>query len=327
MNHFKLIIAVALMGGAAAARTEAGTLTAHRLAGGEYVSAGELAEYYELGRNRSGSSERADYRTSFAKISLQAERREIQLNGAQHWLSAPVLNARGQLWISSVDLLKDIDPVLRQGRSKTLTPIRTVVLDPGHGGGDRGTRGVTAFEKQMTLDVARRMERLLEAAGVNVVLTRASDRTLSLEDRVDFADAKKADLFVSIHFNSGGSADGIETYCLPPAGAVSTASPWSRSRSRDDGASPGNRFDVRNIWLAHCVHRSLLRATGANDRGVRRARFYVLRYTSCPAILVEAGFLSNRAEEQRILSSEYRERLAKAMADGIVAYKSSPEKP
>ena len=257
---------------------------------------------------------------------FRSERREIQINGAQHWLSAPVLNARGQLWISSVDVLKGIDPVLRQGRSKTLMPIRTVVLDPGHGGGDRGTRGGSTVEKQMTLDVAKRVERDLEAAGVNAVLTRTSDRTLSLEDRVDFADAKKADLFVSIHFNSGGSADGIETYCLPPAGAVSTADAWSGSRGRE-GASPGNRWDERNIWLAHCVHRSLLRATGTNDRGVRRARFYVLRYAICPAILVEAGFLSNRAEEQRILTGDYRERLAKAISDGIMAYKGSVEKP
>jgi N-acetylmuramoyl-L-alanine amidase len=326
VNHFRQIAAVAVLCTVAAVRGEAGTLNAHRLAGGEYVAASELAKFYGLGRNQSGSSDRADYRTSFARLSLQTERREIQINGAQHWLSAPVLNARGQLWISSVDVLKDIDPVLRQGRSKTLTPIRTVVLDPGHGGGDRGTRGRSTVEKQMTLDVAKRVERDLEAVGVNVLLTRTSDRTLSLEERVDFADTKKADLFVSIHFNSGGSADGIETYCLPPAGAVSTASSWSRSRGRDEGASPGNRYDVRNIWLAHCVHRSLLRATDANDRGVRRARFYVLRYASCPAILVEAGFLTNRAEEQRILTSEYRERLAKAIADGIMAYKSSVEK-
>jgi N-acetylmuramoyl-L-alanine amidase len=307
-----------------ATHADAGSLNARRLAGGEYVAVREIAKFYWLGRDRSGSSDRAEYRTSFAQLSLQARRREIQINGAQHWLSIPVLEVRGQLWVSSVDVLKDIDPVLRQGRSKTPTPIRTVVIDPGHGGSDRGTRGAKSIEKRMTLDVAKRVERVLEADGVNVMLTRASDRTLSLKKRVDFADAKNADLFVSIHFNSGGSADGIETYCLPISGAGSTANP---GESRDHGASPGNRYDERNVWLAHCVQRSLLRSTGAEDRGVRRARFYVLRYASCPAILVEAGFLTNRSEERRILAAEYRERLAKAIADGILTYKSSVEKP
>ena len=318
----RLVMALTLM----CTVVEAGSLNAHRIAGGEYVAVSELARFYGLGRNQSGSSDRAEYRTSFAQLSLQSQRREIQINGAQHWLSVPVLAARGQLWVSSIDVLKDIDPVLREGRSKTPTAIRTVVLDPGHGGGDRGTRGANSIEKQMTLDVAKRVERDLEASGVNVVLTRTSDRTLSLEDRVDFAGAKNADLFVSIHFNSGGSADGIETYCLPPAGVASTADALSRSTSRD-GTAPGNRSDERNVWLAHCVHVSALRATGANDRGVRRARFYVLRYADCPAILIEGGFLTNRAEEQRILSAEYRERLAKAIADGILTYKRSVEKP
>jgi N-acetylmuramoyl-L-alanine amidase len=319
----RLVIALALICTVA----EAGSLNAHRIAGGEYVAVSELAKFYGLGRNQSGSSDRAEYRTSFAQLSLQSQRREIQINGAQHWLSLPVLAARGQLWVSSVDVLKDIDPVLRQGRSKTHSLIRTVILDPGHGGSDRGTRGANSIEKQMTLDVAKRVERDLEASGVNVILTRTSDSTVSLEERVDFASAKRADLFVSIHFNSGGSADGIETYCLPPAGATSTADASSRSSSRDDGAALGNRFDECNVWLAHCVHVSALRATGANDRGVRRARFYVLRNTGCPAILIEGGFLTNRAEEQRILNAEYRERLAKAIADGILTYKRSVEKP
>jgi len=302
----------------------AATLTAHRIAEGEYVAVSELAQFYGLGRDLSGSTERAQYRTSFAQLTLQAGSREMQINGCEHWLSFPVLAMRGKLWVSSVDVLKDIDPVLRQGRSITRTPIRNVVLDPGHGGSDRGTRGPNSVEKQLTLDVAKRIERILDANGINVVLTRTSDRTLSLEDRVDFADAKDADLFVSIHFNSGGSADGIETYCLPPLGTGSTANPRD---GRADRAALGNRYDERNVWLAHCVQRSLLRSTGADDRGVRRARFYVLRYSSCPAILVEAGFLTNRSEEQRIRSTEYREKLAKAIADGILSYKSSVVKP
>ena len=315
----RIITALCLLIGVTA---DAGTLNAHRIAGGEYVAVSELAQFYGLGRNLSGSTERAEYRTPFGQLSFQTNSREIQMNGCEHWLNFPVFAARGQLWISSVDVLKDIDPVLREGRSKTSTLIRNIVIDPGHGGADRGTRGSSSVEKEMTLDVAKRLERVLEASGINAILTRTSDRTLSLEDRVDFAGGRHADLFVSVHFNSGGSADGIETYCLPPSGAGSTANPED---GRSDGSSPGNRYDERNVWLAHCVQRSLVRSTSANDRGVRRARFYVLRYASSPAILIEAGFLTNRSEERRILNSEYRETLAKAIADGIITYKKSVE--
>jgi len=137
---------------------------------------------------------------------------------------------------------------------------------------------------------------------------------------------------VSIHFNSGGAAEGIETYCVPPAGANSTANFSGSGSDRDSGggdrgAITNNRFDLQNMWLAHCAQKSLLRATGAMDRGVRRARFWVLRYSSCPAILIEAGFLTNPSEEQRIQRTEYREILAKAIADGIVTYKKTIDTP
>ena len=93
----------------------------------------------------------------------------------------------------------------------------------------------------------------------------------------------------------------------------------------DREAILNNRFDNQNVWLAHCTQKALLQATGAVDRGVRQARFYVLRYADCPAILVEAGFLSSPTEEQRILRTDYRELLAKAIADGIVTYKKTVE--
>jgi len=311
---------------AVAAWAQGSSLNAHRLAGGEYVAVGDLARFYGLGHNLSRSDGRAEYRTTFAQLSLQEDRREISFNGAQHWLSTPVLAARGQLWISAVDVLKTIDPVLRRGRSRTPSVIRTIVIDPGHGGSDRGTRGDRGVEKEMTLDVAKRVERYLETEATSVVLTRTTDSTVALEDRVALAESKHADLFVSIHFNSGGAADGIETYCVPAAGTVSTADAASRKFHRgDDERSPGNRFDEKNVWLAHCVQKSLLKTTGAEDRGVRRARFYVLRCASCPSILVEAGFLTNRTEEQKILTPEYRDQLARAIAEGILTYKKSVE--
>jgi N-acetylmuramoyl-L-alanine amidase len=320
---------VALVGGllafslANAASAPPLRLKAYRFGNTYYVSVRDVASYYSLGRDIRGVVDRAEYKTSFAQLEMQADRRDILLNGVNHWLSTPVLVERGKLWISELDVLKTLDPVLRPERLRSRPQIRTIVLDPGHGGGDRGTRGRTGSEKALTLDLARRVERELEATGVRVMLTRTSDKTVTLEDRVTYARAKGADLFVSIHFNSGGFADGIETYCAPPAGARSTASPAPSGDDRE--AVPSNKYDDQNVWLAHCTQKALVRTTSAVDRGVRRARFYVLRYQDCPAILIEAGFLSSPAEEQRILRPGYRELLAKAIAEGILTYKRSVE--
>jgi N-acetylmuramoyl-L-alanine amidase len=313
-----------LAGNAAAAPAAPRTLNAQRMAGGSYVAVNDLARCYNLGANRDSASDAGDYRTTAGELTVHADQREIVLNGIQHWLSAPVLEARGRLWISATDVLKAIDPVLRQGRSKTPSFIRTIIIDPGHGGTEPGTRGHIGIEKQLTLDLASRVKTRLETAGLTVYLTRRRDLTLSLQARDEYAEDKGANLFVSIHLNSGGNASGIETYCMPPAGAVSTASAFrSWAASRDEETAPGNRYDEKNIWLAHCVQKALVKATGAVDRGVRRARFHVIEHAPCPAILIEGGFLSNRTEEQKLLRSEYRDTLAKAITDGILTYRTS----
>lgn len=302
------------------------SLKSRRLSGRSYVAVNDVARYYGLGRDVTGRADRAAYRGGRAALTLQAERRDIEVDGVKHWLSAPVQYTDGRLWITSTDVAKVIDPVVRRGRSQSRSAVRTIVLDPGHGGADRGTRGRTGrHEKELTLDLARRVSGYLQKTGGRVVLTRSTDRTSSLDDRVELARRQRADLFVSLHFNSGGSATGIETYCLAAAGTTSTASSWTRGG--DTGAAPGNRYDERNTWLAHCVQRALLRATGAEDRGVRRARFAVLRSAPCPAILVEVGFLSNRSDEQKIVTTQYRDLMAKAIADGITTYKSNVETP
>ena len=306
---------------ASAAVAQATTLKAHRFGNDSYVAVEDIAAYYGLGRDVRSVVDCAEYKTSFAQLKLQSERRDVLLNGVNHWLSTPVLAARGKLWITELDLLKTIDPVLRPERLRSQPQISTIVLDPGHGGDDRGARGHRTREKELTLDLAKRVEQNLVGNGIRVVLTRTSDRTVSLEKRVEWARVKGADLFVSLHFNSGSSAKGIETYCAPPAGAPSTAN--ASMRNGDHEAVPSNRFDDQNVWLAHCTQKALLQATGAEDRGVRRARFYVLRNVSCPSILVEAGFLSSPSEEQRIAQADYRELLAKAITDGLLTYKKT----
>jgi N-acetylmuramoyl-L-alanine amidase len=314
-------------------RDQPSTLRAYRFGNTYYVTVRDVASYYGLGADTRGGLTRAEYKTSFGQLEVEADRRDVLLNGVTHWISTPILAERNRLWIAEPDVLKTLDPVLQPQRLRqTGAVVRTVVIDPGHGGTDHGTHGRASFEKTMTLDVARRVERDLAGSGLRVILTRTADETVPLEDRVEFARAKAADVYVSIHFNLGGSAEGIETYCVSPAGASSTANFNGNSSDRDTGGGDSsvvtnNRFDSQNVWLAHCIQRSALQATGAMDRGVRRARFWVLRYASCPAVLIEGGFLTNPYEEQRILRADYRETLARAIADGILMYKKTVSAP
>jgi N-acetylmuramoyl-L-alanine amidase len=201
-----------------------------------------------------------------------------------------------------------------------------LILDPGHGGADPGSQGTVrkAVEKDLALDWALRIERLLAHSSWQVVLTRRNDRDVPLLDRVAFSEAHRGDLFISLHFNSmpsnpnGKAPDesGIETYCLTPAGAPSNV---TRNFEDDIRRSyPNNQYDAQNLLLACRLQSSLVAATGRRDRGVRRARFMtVVREQRRPAVLVEGGFLSNPAEANLILQPEYRETMARAICDAL----------
>ena len=206
---------------------------------------------------------------------------------------------------------------LGEGLPALRSDARTVVLDPGHGGTDGGTRGAkNQLEKIYSLDWALRTERLLTNAGWKVFLTRRSDVDVSLAERVAFADRVHADVFISLHFNSTfpqTQSTGIETYCLTPSGMPST---MLRGYPDDvHSVYPNNRFDTANLALAYRAQRLLLKETHAHDDGVKRARFMgVLRFQNRPAILIEGGFLSNPREAASIQTGAYRETLAQAVA-------------
>ncbi len=228
-----------------------------------------------------------------------------------------------QPFIHSLDLAKNIEPLLHP----LLLPAKTnrvIVIDPGHGGSNFGTRSVYngAYEKEYTLDWAKRLAPLLATNGWTVFLTRTSNMDLSLTDRVAFAEARKADLFVSLHFNAAPSPtdheeSGIETFCVTPTGMFSTL----KRDYEDDSALiyPNNRYDTENLQYAVRVQRAVLKISGARDHGVRHARFMtVLRGQNRPAILVEAGYLSNPREAKRVADPNYRQKLAEAVASALV---------
>ena len=169
---------------------------------------------------------------------------------------------------------------------------RTVVIDAGHGGFDRGgVPGQRISEKDKTLDVAQRLKRILQASGYRVIMTRDSDVFVTLGGRVAIANSHPGAIFVSIHFNcaSRSGANGIETYYY-----------------RSDSAS-----------LAQSIHRNVLSGAPSENRGIRRRGFYVIRKTAIPSVLVECGFLTNPTEGSLALTAAYREKLAQQIARGI----------
>jgi len=251
---------------------------------------------------------------------LEIGSHEVTWNGIEINLGfAPEL-IDGEVSLDGLDLQKNLEPLLC-APPLTFGTNRIIVIDPGHGGSNVGTHSVLdgRFEKEFTLDWAKRIKPLLETNGWTVLLTRTSDVYVTNLDRVVFAEAHHANLFISLHFNSAApdtKQAGLETYCITPTGMPSTL-----TRGYEDNWSenlPNNAFDAQNLQLAVKLHGALLRATENADRGVRRARFIgVLRGQNRPAILIEAAYLSNPAEAKMIESPEYRQKLAQAVADAL----------
>lgn len=246
--------------------------------------------------------------------------REANWNGRELHLGFDPEIIDGEIFMYGLDLQKNLEPLLCE-KPLTFDGDRVIVLDPGHGGMNSGTISVLDHrpEKEFTLDLARRVKPLLEQEGWKVFLTRTDDYDLALSNRVAFAEDHHADLFISLHFNSSApdkKQAGLETYCLTPTGMPSTvtrnfADPWQENL-------PNNIFDTQNLQLAMRLHNALLRASGEEDRGVRRARFIgVLRGQKRPAILIEGGYLSNPVEAAKIENPDFRQKLAETIAAAL----------
>ena len=172
---------------------------------------------------------------------------------------------------------------------------RTVVIDAGHGGHDNGGQWGRVYEKHLALDTAFRLESKLKAMGYQTVMTRRSDYFISLPQRVSTGNNYRNAIFVSIHYNYTWKQEvsGLETF-------------YSNEESRR---------------LAQCVQNSLIQRTRTVDRSAKYARFYVIRNSTVPAILVEGGFVSNANERSRMKSAWFRETIAQGIVDGIQRYR------
>ena len=171
---------------------------------------------------------------------------------------------------------------------------RFVVIDPGHGGGDHGAIRGGISEKDITLDVSKRVRDLLEKKGYEVFMTREIDETVSLQERVEISENLVPDMFVSIHVNSSNSdsPNGLETHY----------------------------YKDNSLILAKTVHASMLNHVQANNRGLFKSKFYVINHTTAPAILLEIGFMSNPIERVQLITDFRKQATAKAIAEGIDDY-------
>ena len=247
---------------------------------------------------------------------------EFYINGLKFILSYPIREADGRLILSRMDLTKLVEPVLRPSRIRGAESVNTVILDPGHGGSDAGATSIYGNEKNYALDVALRAREMLRMVGFNVYMTRSSDVLIPLEERAKFASRFPNALFIAIHFNSGGNnATGIETYTLAPRGVPSMAA--DGPALSDYFPCPGHTRDAENMALACATHAALVRNSGLYDRGIKRARFVVIRDIAIPGVLIECGFLSNNNDARKISMPTYRQQLALSIFQAVRNYRNA----
>ncbi len=289
-----------------------------------YVGAKEMARTLKLTAKWDAATRQLTLLDPQVTLVLERDQREIDLNGMRVFLGAPTVWRDGELAVSQIDFQRLLVPAIRPSSLSSSTPgLKVIALDPGHGGRDTGkvNAGQKVLEKEATLDTARRLKLLLEAQGFTVVLTRSDDRFVELAERPEIATREHADLFISLHFNAveaeANRVTGVEVYTMTPQFQLSA------DRRLDDQVpvfNPGNEMDPWNTILGYHLHRELLSSLKVPDRGLKRGRYAVLRLARCPAVLIEAGFLSHDGEARRIATPYYRQEIAAAIAAGVRSY-------
>lgn len=313
------------------------TVPTRRIGGLDCVRLSDVAARLGLRYRPHDSARAASLYAPGVRADIDADTRDIIVNGLRVFLGSPVVKIGDDLYVSRIDFERCLTPMLRPGFGVVpLPPPRVIVIDPGHGGSDPGgvNPKLRLMEKTFTLDVALRLRALLVQAGYRVVLTRSEDRLPApkandqdLKMRSIIANRERADLFVSIHFNvvehEPERTRGVEVFTFPPANQHATEW-WSQVRKADPDfvttMEPANQFDHWNVVLADELHRAMLRDLRTDDRGKKLAHFGVLRSLNCPGVLVEPGYITNDAEARKLATPEYRQRIAESLYRGIQDY-------
>jgi N-acetylmuramoyl-L-alanine amidase len=291
----------------------------------EWVAATSLASRMGLKFSWVEQDKKFQIKGATGVFEFNVDSRECTLRDERAFLGEAVRMVKGQPSFTRTDADRMVEPIIRPGsRQKTVPALKTIVLDPGHGGGDSGmvNKKLGLQEKVLALDTAFRLKKLLEEEGYKVIMTRSNDQYIELLDRPDVATKAEADLFVSIHFNSveqgAERVTGVEVFTMTPQYQLSADQ--QPDPQFQNTAQPGNANDHWNILIGYYMHRNLLKDLGVSDRGLKRGRLAVLRGATCPAVLVESGYLSNDAEAKKIATPQYRQKIAEAMLDGIKDY-------
>lgn len=282
------------------------------------VSLSYMARLYSM--KSSSSGKKIVMQNKWNRIEVETNSRRAWVNGIMIWLHHPCRKSGSGWAVREGDFKKGIDPILRSYAYVPSKVPRTVVLDPGHGGRDPGAVGVRkVYEKKAVLSIANRVKAHLEAKRISVRMTRSTDEYLTLKQRSDYAAKVGADLFVSIHADSAAavSANGVETFIMTTAGNDSSN---HYGKSGNKSAGKGNVHDAANAILGFSIQSNLVKMSKRADRGLRRARFAVLKQAPCPAVLVECGFISNPEEEALMITASYREAVARGISNGISGY-------
>ncbi|MFM2176834.1 MAG: hypothetical protein RL015_932 [Verrucomicrobiota bacterium] len=288
--------------------------------GRDYVTADSIHQFYRFSSYKLDGSH-VWLRSNNLILKAQVGSQEMLINNIKFILSFPVLESGGRPLFSRLDLCKLIDPVLRPTYISDAEPFDTVVIDAGHGGHDAGARGVYGYEKDFALKMAFVVKDSLEKKGFRVILTRSNDTFITLSGRVAIANATPRSIFLSLHFNSGGTAaSGIETFALTPQGSAASL---ERGGGYNANGLTGNSHDSANIALATAVHAMVISRFKFVDRGIKRAQWSVLTGCKRPGILFEGGFVTNGNECRLIASDTYRQSVSGAIADAVVNYRTA----
>src|SRR5216117_3726375 len=294
-----------------------------KVSGHDYLTVENISKFYGLPAGVVGKGDKVRFETVKNPLEFVSGSREAMINGARSWLCFPLVEQDGKYLVSRTDVAKTIEPLVRPHRVANIGSVQTVVLDPGHGGHDKGQVSRYGAEKEFALDVARKLRPLLQAKGLRVIMTREGDYFVPLEVRAKIANAARNSIFVSIHFNATSdnpNATGFEIFSFTPRGAPSTSDTALTSTSYS--MQPGSTIDAQSMELSACIYHSVLGHIPEYDRGIKRARFAVLRLTKVPAVLIEGGFLTERGESRLISNKDWRGKLAGAIGMGIENYRT-----
>lgn len=276
-----------------------------------YVSLNQAKTFYTFDQLKiDGKS--ISLETQNVKLELTEGSQEMRMNGVKIFLSESVRKQADTHYLSKLDLVTLIDPLMRPNVMKGISDVKVIVLDAGHGGKDKGAGGL---ESKITLSLAKQTKKLLENKGYKVILTRNDDINVPLEKRVAIANAEKNAVVISLHFNSGDkNARGFETHIV--------------------SARKPNKWGKLGLALGVAIHsRSMLYLNNKHgddfqlkDRGVRHSKYRLLVDCEHPTVLIEGGFLSNAKEAEKINSEAYQKTLALAIVRGVDVFRLSLKK-